>query len=810
MHNKKMNQQINKRRVLSLFMALNFICNTVGAETLTSQSVLTAPAAKSTTTSNSSKVKTKKKHKVSNKVKKERAKLPKGPHILLHPPLSPKKVKTSTSSKATRIASKPIVIPPPARPARIKKGSKKVVLFKPSINLPKDPTDLQLCVARVFQEPLAPMHTTPVPEENAALAKALLAYRSKTNLDDVSDLTGFLSAFPKSRWRPAVELNLGTRRFETGYLTDAMNYWTSAWESAKGETEARAKSVADEALGHLSILQARLGRKKELDACLSKLNRRLSSSAQTRVRSAQDGLACMKKRPDIAYKCGPFAVDSLLAAKTGKAVRSPMIFKAQSTDQGTNFAQLDDWAKKLGLDYQLAKRSKGAPLIAPSIMHWKLGHFATIIRKEKDGRYRIKDPTFDVGGNIAITSAAIDAETDGYFLVPKGRLPKGWQAVSKTEAQSVWGKGYAFSRDPEGPCQPKTDMSSGDAGPCGLARASAYSMQTAPNIQDIPLSYTPPIGPKMDFLASYDYLASNTISNDTFPNFGANKYWTFNWVSYLTISGSSNITVNTRGGGSEYYPYPYGFNLYSQAQLVDLGGGVYQRQLPDGSIEVFNQADGTGRIFMTEVIDPQGNSATIQYDMDFRITSITDAIGQQTTLTYLSSNPLLPEYYYITQITDPFSRSCTFSYGSGGAASNDYLISITDSVGLVSKFHYNGISAQSTFIDWITTPYGTTSFCTYEPDTILPSTALQVTYPDGTTSVLLGILFTGETYFWDREAMKRYPSDSANISGVIDDSHAKKTRWCYSGGPFPVLTAAPWYVKPPLENQTTMNIPVAT
>ncbi len=269
-----------------------------------------------------------------------------------------------------------------------------------------------------------------------------------------------------------------------------MKYWNSAWESAKDETEDRAKAVADEALGHLVLLQARLGRKNELDTHLSKLKRNLSASSEDRVRNAKDGLSCMKQRPGIAYKCGPFALDSLLSVKSGKAVRSPMMFKVQSTDQGTNFAQLDDWANKLGLHYQLARRSKGAALIVPSIMHWKLGHFATIMRKEKDGRYRIKDPTFDVGGNIAITSAALDAETDGYFLIPDGPLPKGWRTVSKTEAESVWGKGYAFSRDPEGPRQPKTQLSSDDddEGACGMAKASAYSMQTNLSIQDVPAS----------------------------------------------------------------------------------------------------------------------------------------------------------------------------------------------------------------------------------------------------------------------------------------------------------------------------------
>ncbi len=38
---------------------------------------------------------------------------------------------------------------------------------------------------------------------------------------------------------------------------------------------------------------------------------------------------------------------------------------------------------------------------------------------------------------------------------------------------------------------------------------------------------------------------------------------------------------------------------------------------------------------MTQIVDPQGNSAYIQYDSNFRVTSITDALGQVSTLAYV-------------------------------------------------------------------------------------------------------------------------------------------------------------------------------
>ena len=703
------------------------------------------------------------------------------------------------------VPQKVAVIPPPAKPPSVKRGSKKVTLVQPRVVLSNNPTDSQLSNARVFGELLVPTHTTAVQGENEALAKALTAFHAKTNPEEVSDLTGFLAAYPKSRWLPAVELNLGLRRFETGYLTDALTLWKSAWESTKDKTDSGSKEVADAVVGHLVLLEARLGRKSELDTILSELDKRsLSCSAKTRVEAAKVGLACMKGRQETAFKCGPFAVDTLVGVKTGKTVRSPLIFDVKSTDKGTNLAQLNDWASALGLKYQMAKRSNGAPFLVPSILHWKLDHFATIVRKEKDGRYRIKDPTFDVGGNIAVTPTALETETDGYFLVPAGPLPRGWQSVGKAEAEAVWGKGYAFLGTAPGPGQPKTDP--GGGGSCkGLARAKFYSMQATLNIQDVPLEYSPPIGPKMDFLASFDDFASNTISNPPFPNFGSATYWTFSWVSYLTVDGSSNVTIRTRGGGSEYYPYPYQTSLYTQAVLTNPSSGVYERQLPDGSLEIFNQADGAGRIFMTEVRDPQGNAATIQYDSNFRITSITDAIGQQTTLTYGSNTISDPMYYVITQITDPFSRSCSFTY-----TSTRQLASITDVMGMTSQFHYNQVSNFVGTLDWMTTPYGTTGFCYYAPATgVFPNRSLQFQFPDGTTSVIVNILWIGETYYWDREAMKRYPADMYPVLGAFDYSHAVMTKWCFAGGPFPdySLSAAPQYIKPPLENQITFTYP---
>jgi YD repeat-containing protein len=99
---------------------------------------------------------------------------------------------------------------------------------------------------------------------------------------------------------------------------------------------------------------------------------------------------------------------------------------------------------------------------------------------------------------------------------------------------------------------------------------------------------------------------------------------------------------------------------------------------------IFSMADSPAsnpnrRIFLTEVIDPQGHSVTLTYDSAVRLVAITDAIGQVTTLDYLdSADPLR-----LTKITDPFGRVATLTYDNAGT-----LATITEAIGMSSSFTY--------------------------------------------------------------------------------------------------------------------------
>ncbi|HEY9684034.1 MAG TPA: RHS repeat-associated core domain-containing protein [Oculatellaceae cyanobacterium] len=666
-----------------------------------------------------------------------------------------------------------------------------------------NPTDLELFNARVFSDPLIPMDNTVTPSENLELAKALSTFREKNNPEDRSDLSKFIEQHSKSRWRPALELGLGEKSLETGYLTEALKYWSSAWNSAKKQTDPQRKAIADSAIANLVLLEARLGLMDDLAKHLTEISKRtLTGSIEEKVKNARSGLWSMQHCPEKSFRCGPYAINTLeyLKSPNGGIGLNKTVRKAFSTTKGTNLAQVFDWSQEMGLKLQMCKRDPGAKFVVPAVMHWKVGHFAAVTMTQK-GCYRVQDPTFGEKSSMWLSAKALESQTDGYFLAPQGALPPGWHPLQRKEAESVWGKGNAGGTDGgKSPFYPK-NCPLGDGTCCnGMAVASVYSMNATLNIMDTPLGYTPPVGPSMDMLVNYNYNEGNQPSVFTFTNLGPD--WSLNWVSYLTVDTSSNVTVRTRGGGYEVYNYylgSYSPNLTSQGQIVNLGGGSWQRIMTDGSAENFTLSDGTNT-YMTSATDPQGNAVTLSYDSNYRLTGITDACGNPpTTISYVSNVFGNPGFYKVATITDGFGRSSSFSYDS----TTTFLTSITDAAGNVSKFNYD---TTSSFINMMTTPYGTTSFQQYIPrggSPSYPPAGLKFTFPDGSTSVLENwIGEQKETYFWNREATALYPWDPANL----DYSHCSSTRWLWEQSTNLEAPVANWK-RPALEAPTIYIYP---
>ena len=120
------------------------------------------------------------------------------------------------------------------------------------------------------------------------------------------------------------------------------------------------------------------------------------------------------------------------------------ISNAASTQKGFSLPQVAELSKKVGLNYQMAFRSSKSEIrdqkseieqrgdfIVPSVVHWKVGHYAAMVRQEGD-RYLLEDPTF--GNTVWATRQALEAETSGYFLIPPGELPPAGEALTSRKA----------------------------------------------------------------------------------------------------------------------------------------------------------------------------------------------------------------------------------------------------------------------------------------------------------------------------------------------------------------------------------------
>src|SRR5919205_631792 len=477
--------------------------------------------------------------------------------------------------------------------------------------LPAQSTPRDIFMARLFEEPLVPIGTDPTESDTTALATALLAYSKRSSPDDFSSLTGFLQAYPKSSWKVALLTNLGLEYYHTGHYSKTLEVWRQAWELGKGATESNGKVLVDRAVGELAQMYARLGLMTELSTLLQSIETRtFSGPATERIAGAREGLWLMEHRPEIAFHCGPLALNRIKLALDSTNPRPELIHACSSTQRGFSLLQLEELSQKLGLYFQMAFREKDATLVVPAVLHLKVNHFAAIVRQESD-RYLLQDPTF--GNDAWVTKEAIAAEGSGYFLVPPGELGDGWRAVEAKEGETVWGKGSTGTNDPNphGPCDPATPAGGGGGqcpkdGDCqGMAISRVHLMPVSLNINDEPVGYTPPVGPAVRFTIRYNQREARQPATFAYSNFG--HKWTFDWLSYITDQPSSPLSdaeYYILGGGTRRFTrfnndtQAYAFQQFDQTRLIRTSPNSYEMLSRDGTRKIFSrpfiESDGLG------------------------------------------------------------------------------------------------------------------------------------------------------------------------------------------------------------------------
>ncbi len=236
-------------------------------------------------------------------------------------------------------------------------------------------------------------------------------------------------------------------------------------------------------------------------------------------------------------------------------------------------------------------------------------------------------------------------------------------------------------------------------------------------VHDIPLWYTPAIGPTVKIDLSYNS-QSAIAQNEPFGN-----KWMFNYASYIVVDPSNSLTIFSPDGRRRT-PYPKAFvpkpncsgvlctfaYLYEengyQVQALEGGydspNGYYKVISDDGSETTYGIPSGTNALqyFITEIRDKDGHAITFRYYEQARMQAIIDAKGNETALIYNAQN-------LIERVDDPFGRSAHFTYDE-----NRNLISLTDMQGYVSTVGYD----ENRYITYIEDAKGKTLFYTEPAD----------------------------------------------------------------------------------------------
>src|SRR5262249_54716169 len=119
-------------------------------------------------------------------------------------------------------------------------------------------------------------------------------------------------------------------------------------------------------------------------------------------------------------------------------------------------------------------------------------------------------------------------------------------------------------------------------------------------------------------------------------------------VMLVDGSGMVNIFQPPASAGGAYVSQPGDFST-----LVKLADGTFQRTLTDGTVDHFN----TDNELATST-DRDGNVTTYAYDASGHLLSIIDSVGLVTTFTFTGS--------HVTTIADPAGRQTQLAYDAAG------------------------------------------------------------------------------------------------------------------------------------------------
>jgi RHS repeat-associated protein len=668
-------------------------------------------------------------------------------------------------------------------------------------------------------------------QDNRHVVSTLRTLQSSSSPYETAHLEAFIKAQPQSRWAAGLRHELARRQFKQGWFAQAVAGWDKLWEELKDRREPGAIEVANEVLSHLLDAYIGLGKADRLRALIGEQESRPGNPViQAKLLRARQSVWLLKHKGSQNVMCGPIALYCILQQQ--QRPFTPIRLNDVTDDYiatGIPLSQLQRYANAYNLGLVTARRPARSPIPTPAVMHLAAGHYSSLL-DQTNGYYLLEDRPLQFKGWVSLE--ALEAQASGYFLVPRDTLPNGWQPVSEQEAGGVFGRDGAHGQQPLSESCDNCSVKAGGSGGnkcCGMPTFTFHPQIASLRIDDVPLGYSPPVGPDVSLEIAYNDLDdSKPVGAPGFANVG--RIWSINWVAYaevtwrpFTINGQTTyipdypVKIHLPGGGTEVLRSPAPHHRSFAKATIGTDGVLCTRTLPDGTRQLFNTGGILSPSFLTQLVDPSGNTLSFSYDSNLRLVAITDAIGQVTTLEYAWPGDIRK----LTKVTDPFGRFATFSY----AGNSNELTSVTDVLGLTTTFAYD----TNEFLISMTTPYGTTTFSNSRPR--VPGASwdysLTATDPQGNrekvhflepmdvppvgpplpSTVAVGgtnVSFIAEdarlqfrnSFYWNKQAMKEGPNDF---------KVARNYRWFTDANYLitPILEA----VKEPLQSRVWFNYP---
>src|SRR5438128_2505446 len=94
--------------------------------------------------------------------------------------------------------------------------------------------------------------------------------------------------------------------------------------------------------------------------------------------------------PQAAYRCGAQALSRVAGVLQPGNVNIPYLAEIPSPQVGFSLSALKALANQAGLNLVAVQRVRGQELIVPSVVHWRVDHYAAIT-PQNGNRYKVED-----------------------------------------------------------------------------------------------------------------------------------------------------------------------------------------------------------------------------------------------------------------------------------------------------------------------------------------------------------------------------------------------------------------------------------